>query len=1142
MSVLSEVSDDPTTARDAPGRAPRIGVLSPVTAGFFFGEILAGVVREAGRLGARVALVQTLDAGLTGEASPQEVARAHSVAWHHLDGFVVSAWAATDDYLRRLHGTGKPMVLACTTAEGVDACSVVVDNAEGIRLSIDHLISHGHRRIAWTGRIAQTDVTERYGAYVAHMPARGLAPLPLIAVSSDVEPGGETAAEAIAAQPPDERCTAVLASTDRVALGLISGLQRRGLRVPEDVAVIGFDDVPAGWYSSPQLTTVRQRFDEVGALATEVLLGELTDGAHVSGRRSVPVTLVRRRSCGCDATVVAPSDAMARAAQAMVSELDARLAQVGTPPAGDPTDRTGSAVVRDLDAEIARALDQLLRTSPSPEDVDGFAHAALRLLSSGAAPATRDEEPGATDLRHYAMGRITSTLARLQAGRDHNRVNRLSDALGDQYDVGMGLLGDTESDPADLAWLERVGVTAGCLALWEGSPGGPLVIAGVHAPGGLLDHTLGATTTAEDFPPPELLDLADAATGHVAFLIPVRGTTGDHGLLCLVTKTEPEYARDRATYDHWAAFLGAALREKRLLSEVRHSEERYAMATRAANDGLWEWEPATRRVYLSDRCADLLHLPHGVDVDVAQALAAVHPDDVAEVTAALARAVAGSGATVEVEGRLLQPDTSARWVRVRAIGRAPAVGGVAGAQGIVGSISDIDDFRRLETQLRQAALFDPVTGLPNRRLFLDRLGRAIAEPARRPGARFAVLFLDLDGFKLINDSLGHLAGDELLRVVGQRLTEQVRRVDTAARFGGDEFALLMTDPVPDDLLVVARRIQARVAAPVVLGDQEISITASVGIAESETGYTDAEDVLRDADIAMYRAKESERGTAAVFDPTMHERAVDRLRTRSTLTAALAARQFVVHYQPIVDLGGGALTSFEALIRWAHPERGLLLPADFLPAMEGNSAIVALGRQVLEQVCAQIADWRATADVPVRVSVNLSHREFWNPELLATVRSLLQEHAVPPECLVLEITESVIMSDPAAALDIMAGLHDAGIRLHVDDFGTGHSSLHALRSFPVDALKIDGSFIRDLGPEQPTALVRAIVAMGAALGLEVVAECVETQEQADQLRAMGCTTAQGWLYSRAVPPDDAGPLLGTPLAPRPGPASRGPDAG
>ena len=313
-----------------------------------------------------------------------------------------------------------------------------------------------------------------------------------------------------------------------------------------------------------------------------------------------------------------------------------------------------------------------------------------------------------------------------------------------------------------------------------------------------------------------------------------------------------------------------------------------------------------------------------------------------------------------------------------------------------------------------------------------------------------------------------------------------------------------------------------------LGDQEVTITASVGITSSEN-YDDAEEILRDADIAMYRAKETERGTACVFDPVMHERAVARLRARSTITAALEARQFVVHYQPIVDLHGGALRQFEALVRWDHPERGLLLPGEFLASVENTQSMITLGRQVLDQVCAQIAQWRREADVDVCVSVNISHREFWNPELLPVVQSTLERHGVPPQCLVLEITEGVIMTDPGVAQEIMAGLHEAGLQLHIDDFGTGQSSLNALRRFPVDALKIDGSFIRDLGPEQPTALVTAIVAMAAALQLEVVAECVETPEQAEQLRAMGCTTAQGWLYSGAVPADDARALLGQPLA-------------
>jgi diguanylate cyclase (GGDEF)-like protein/PAS domain S-box-containing protein len=1104
----------------------RIGLLSPVTGGFFFGGLLAGVVREAALSGARVTLVQTFDAGESGDPFLQEVDRAHPVAWDQLDGFLVSPWATNPEYLRSARRAGKPLVLVATATDAIDASSVVIDNEGGTRALVEHLADHGHTRIVFVGNTAQSDIAERHAAYRAAMTARGIEPLPLVNSINQSEPGGDGASAEIAALQATGRCTAVVASTDRIALGLLAGLRRAGLTVPEDVALVGFDDIEAGWYSTPQLTTVRQRFDDLAAVATTTLLAEVADPGRAYARITVPVSLVVRGSCGCPATVEPSADALAAAA-ALVSTIEQLIAQDA--PGRDqvpPSASALSAARRALDATVTAAVEVMLRSDPTPEDTAAFTHAATRALM-GFATAARLSGGTAGALAEYAVARITATFVRLRAGAGLARIEHLSVALGEQYDVGMGLLGDTEGDPADLRWLARVGVTAACLGLWgEGAPTARLVVGGVYEPAGTLDRLLGTAVTVEQFPPLEVLDLADASTGEVAYVIPVRGATGDHGLLCLVGRVEAEFATNRATYDHWAALLGAALREKGLLADVRHSEERYATAARAANDGLWEWSQGSGQVYVSEKCRDLLGLAPDAETDSERLIDQIHPDDREVALAALTPAAIGHEARVELECRIVRPD-GVLWVLVRALSATSPLG----IRGLVGSISDISERKELESQLRQAALFDPVTGLPNRRLFLDRLATAMGRPSRRSDARFAVLFLDLDGFKLINDSLGHLAGDELLRVVGERLAEQVRCVDTAARFGGDEFALLLTDPVPDDLLLVARRIQARVADPILLGDQEISITASLGIAASETVYADAEEVLRDADIAMYRAKESERGTACVFDPQMHERAVDRLRTRSALTAALEAHEFVVHYQPIVDLGGADLTRFEALVRWEHPQRGLLLPAEFLPAMDGNATIVALGRQVLDQVCAQVSIWRGVGSEPVdvHVSVNVSHREFWDPDLLTVMRATAQRHQVPPSCLVLEITESVVMTDPAAARAVLRDLRTLGVGLHIDDFGTGTSSLHALRTLPVDAIKIDGSFIRELGEEQSTALVRAIVAMGAALGLDVVAECVETAEQADQLRSMGCDTAQGWLYARALPPDDAGALLGRRLA-------------
>src|SRR5665648_92176 len=739
-----------------------------------------------------------------------------------------------------------------------------------------------------------------------------------------------------------------------------------------------------------------------------------------------------------------------------------------------------------------------------------------------------DADPGADS---PGAERLTALLAQLQMRGYAHRSRRLEAAALELNAVAEGMV---RADPAQirsLRWLSGTHVRAGVLALWDGPPEvGRLRVTGVHDPDGAIPHAVPEAMGVREFPPAGLIAAADSTAGEVCIVLPVRASSHDWGLLAVLGVIDTTSLRE--AYHHWNQLLSSALVGEGLQRAVRASEERYSQVARAANDGLWELDVATGATYLSQRFRDLLGTAADADADLNTWLTVVHPDDRAAVRRAIRTAVERAEIAVEIEHRVVAPDRDDRWLLLRGMGVA-AEGGTGPtarrATRLVGSLSDIHPRKELEERLRHAALYDPVTELPNRRLFLERLAAAMAGVRRRPTTRYAVVFLDLDGFKQVNDSLGHLAGDELLRVVGQRLRADVRAVDTAARFGGDEFAVLLTDPVPDDLLVVARRIQDRISAPVLLGEQEVSVAASIGIAASETPYACAEDVLRDADIAMYQAKESERGTACIFDPKMHERALDQLRTRSALTVALEAHQFVVHYQPIVDLGGGEVTQFEALVRWDHPERGLLLPKNFLPAMEGNATIIALGRQVFEDVCAQIADWRRDHRT-VSVSVNLSHRQFWDPELLPTIRSLLELHGVPPECLVIEITESVIMTEPAEARTIMDALHEVGLRLHIDDFGTGHSSLNLLRTFPVDALKIDGSFVRELAlVDQTTALVRTIVAMGQALGIEVVAECVETHAQADELRAMGCTTAQGWLYARALPADDAGEVLGTRLS-------------
>ena len=1122
MSVSIGVDDAVARASDARAAirtGPRIGVLTPLTGGLFWGEIIAGIVQTVEEAGGSVTLIQTLDAGQTVGSYRPTVGTAAALGGAHLDGFVALLRSTDDEYLRRIRETGTPVVVVSEHTRDVDAASVTVDNVSGIRESVRHLADHGHTRIGFVGHDGHSDAVERYDAYRAAMADHGLAPFDRVLASDDMVQGGRDAAAAVVAAG----WTAVVAATDRNAFGLISGLRDLGVTVPRDVAVIGFDDLESSWRHDPPLTTSRQRFTDLGVVAAQVLLAEVGGGPVEHRRHTVPTALVQRASCGCQASAAACPGDLGAVVGAMVGAVCDIVAAGGDGPPGGSGDGLRAAV----DATIARSVESALTVAGDDEGVRTFLHLSIERLTRAAAAAD-GAVAGAGPLLGYAAAQVAATLVQTRSTAYLARMHRLLLEFDKQFDIGVTLLAHGDVDPVALGWLAEAGITGGCLGLWDGRPeDGRLVIVGVHAEDGRLERYRGTRCTVQEFPPRELIDLADIAAGEVTLVIPVRGVSGDHGLLCVTGTSEREFAVTRNDYDHWAAQLGERLREEALLEEIRQSEERYALAARAANDGLWEWRAGTGEVYLSGRGRELMAVQPDEAVTVESLCSRFHPDDRAAVMAAVTRAVDVPGVAVEVEGRLGPRDGTTPWVLVRALGvERDGLG-----TGLVGSVSDIDPRKALEERLRSAALVDEVTGLPNRRFLLDRLRHEIARSDRREGGWFAVLFLDLDGFKLINNSLGHLAGDELLRVVGDRLRATLRVTDTAARFGGDEFAVLLVDPVPEDLLLVAERIQERIAAPVALGHQQVRLTASIGITTSETGYGDPEDVLRDADTAMYRAKEREHGAVCLFDLSMHQSALERLQLRGEVAAALANGEFVVHYQPIVDLTDPTVRRFEALVRWQHPTRGLVGPAEFLPAMEASSAIVALDRQVLACVCEQVVAWRALTSEPVQVSVNVSHRSFWSAEFPGAVRAALAAHGVPPRSLCLELTEGVIMTDPDEARRIMAELRDLGVGLHIDDFGTGHSSLHLLRTFPLDTLKIAGPFVRELTEiEESAALVRAIITMARALGMSTIAEWVETPQQGARLSELGCTLVQGWLFARALPAEEATAVLGTRLLP------------
>ena len=446
---------------------------------------------------------------------------------------------------------------------------------------------------------------------------------------------------------------------------------------------------------------------------------------------------------------------------------------------------------------------------------------------------------------------------------------------------------------------------------------------------------------------------------------------------------------------------------------------------------------------------------------------------------------------------------------------------------LVLQLQDITGRKQSEERLRHDAFHDPLTGLPNRALFADHVKLTIAR-AKRASRRFAVLFCDLDRFKVINDSLGHVAGDQLLVEVARRLEGCLRDGDTVARVGGDEFTILLDDLAAEgDALMVAERIQQEVSAPIMLGGREVFTTMSIGLAVGTGTYSDPEDILRDADTAMYRAKSLGKARHVVFDHGMHASAVNLLQIETDLRKALEKEQFYLLYQPIVALDSFKLCGFEALVRWHHPERGIISPLDFIPIAEESGQIIGIGEWALHEACRQMREWqeRYPQASPLFMSVNLSAKQFNYMLLLQQIDNVLRKTGLNPRQLKLEITEGAVMDNIDATTEMLRALRDLGVQLAIDDFGTGYSSLSYLHRFPIDTLKIDRSFVtRVVNNAENVEIVRTIMMLAQNLGMDVVAEGVETREQLKLLRELGCEYGQGYYFSRPSSPSDAEKII------------------
>ncbi|NTV39355.1 MAG: GGDEF domain-containing protein [Demequinaceae bacterium] len=715
-------------------------VLTPILGGFYFGELLASLTRSVSSAGGRLVIVKTL------HQAPSDDSQAPGnfaipVAWSQVDGVVSIHSAVEAPYLAKIRDTGRPVVLLGGLTADIEAPAVMPDNHTGTVIAVEHLIAHGHTRIGFVGNFSHADIRDRFSAYRLALQAHGLECDPAIAfnASDNMEAGGLEAARDLLASA--QRPTAVMVGTDRNALGLMSGLQDAAMTLPDDLAIVAFDNIESAAFVVPSLSSTSQRFDELGSLAGHLILAAIRgDAVPHSVFTPKSVGLKVRTSCGCSEghRISAP--------------------QAGDRPAAPPRHRGSDERGHDLVAALASA-DDILNEPDRDAELEAIA-TTERLLASGRPITDADVRALILSLRRLTtrpdsvhriidavleyiellpaagidaagMARITVALWKVRAGAFLQHLEAKESAFDEQYVVDAGMLDSQRTQPHGLDWLTGTHVKAGALALWADTPAsGVLDIVGTFAPGRDLPAFVGTQTPVESFPPSALLDLLVAEEKEICVVVPVRTATRDWGLLALVGAVD--VAARRETYRHWAGMLGAALESQRLQAAVRKS-----------------------------------------------------------------------------------------------------------------------------------ALYDALTGLPNRRLFLERLTAAVNR-RERFGTPFAVLFLDLDGFKLINDSLGHQMGDRVLTAVGDRIGHEVRAVDTGSRFGGDEFAVLLEDTDHAGALLVAQRVQASLNAPIGLGGSDVSIRASMGIATSGMEYSSGEEILRDADAAMYRAKAQESGSIMFF--------------------------------------------------------------------------------------------------------------------------------------------------------------------------------------------------------------------------------------------------------------------------------------
>jgi diguanylate cyclase (GGDEF)-like protein len=967
-----------------------IGVLTPHTGGFYYGTVVNGILEVARQHDAIAIAFETSRLRLLKSGRVLSSAR--------VDGWLAINEFTDPELLAALRARGDRIIHVHSKPDIEDGAVALPDNEGGTGSLTEHLIEHGHRHIAFAANIStHVDMAERFLGYKAAMVAAGL-PIDddlVIDTPHHKEVDGKVVAQMLMERAAGS-VTALVAGTDRLALGAMQEFLRMGRKVPEEIVIVGFDDAEAAQFAEPPLTTVRQSFSQVAGCAVIELLSAIREGREPGSIR-VPTEPVLRRSCGCLVSHSYAPSALEAGSQRALALTDELLNQAGRNQLRAVTMGDWSQAEK-----IARAIDASVTGVGAVEAVRGewwsgflkYQHDAesavgvLDLLettfATWANQAPSAPAPGILrDLRVALMHQWQRT--------ERVKVAHYEAVTEAAYRLASDLSRTGIEPSEDLTWIRWSNAHHACCALWE-EPGiaeGVLQMTGEYS---LADESPTSSSysrvSPEEFPPRRVLETADREGAIVSIASVPHGRGGEYGLLAVVAPLAFEHLEYVGTPGNWAAQLGAAL-----------------------------------------------------------------------------------------------------------------------------------DRERAERELRASAELDALTGLPNRATLLRQV-EALRTSVH--AARFAILLIDVDDFKKVNDSLGHEAGDQLLVQIAARLTEEAGTQSSrdrsnrnlVARVGGDEFAIVLSGiDCEEDAVAAVEQLQAQIEHPYMLQGRTVFISASIGVNFAKTPEADAQELLRDADTAMYRAKMRGRAKHEIFHHGMHTQAMEKLHLDARLRLALEQDELELWYQPIVELAGLADAGAEALIRWRHPEQGLLPPGRFLAIAEDVGLAIPISEWVIRRACTEAARWQPSAGSPLYVNVNVPAAHIKQPGFVEFVQTTLHESGLEPTAFGIEIVESTLLDEPTKSSAALAKLLALGVRVAIDDFGTGYSSLSYLRDFPVTTLKIDRGFVKNLpGNARDSGIARAIIAMGQGLGLGIVAEGIETPEQLKFLTRAGCDYGQGYFIS------------------------------